>query len=303
MTVFLDVLTGNILPIALVASLGFVLRRRFAVQTGALNSVVFNVFSPCLVFSGLVGSQLPGEELLGLAAFTSVSVLVMGGLALALARLLRLSRPELAAVLIVAMFANGGNYGLTLLQLRYGEDGLSRGIVYFVTSTLLFYTLGVFIASLGRLTWRESLARMVRVPAFYAALLAVVVYSLHIPVPGPIMSGIAIAGQGAIPVMLIILGMQIADMRRGETTAYVWPSVGLRLLVGPLVGLGVAAALGLAGVGRSAMIIEMGMPPAVFSLILAAEFGLPTSAVARIVVFATLLSPLTIAATITLLGL
>ena len=255
MTVFLNVLVGNILPIALVASLGFVLRRRFAVQTGALNSVVFNVFSPCLVFSGLVGSQLPGEELLGLAAFTSVSVLVMGGLALALARLLRLSRPELAAVLIVAMFANGGNYGLTLLQLRYGEDGLSRGIVYFVTSTLLFYTLGVFIASLGRLTWRESLARMVRVPAFYAALLAVVVYSLHIPVPGPIMSGIAIAGQGAIPVMLIILGMQIADMRRGETTAYVWPSVGLRLLVGPLVGLGVAAALGLAGVGRSAMII------------------------------------------------
>ena len=51
------------------------------------------------------------------------------------------------------------------------------------------------------------------------------------------------------------------------------------------------------------MIIEMGMPPAVFSLILAAEFGLPTAAVARIVVFATLLSPFTVAATITLLGL
>ena len=31
--------------------------------------------------------------------------------------------------------------------------------------------------------------------------------------------------------------------------------------------------------------------------------GLPTAAVARIVVFATLLSPLTVAATITLLGL
>ena len=34
-----------------------------------------------------------------------------------------------------------------------------------------------------------------------------------------------------------------------------------------------------------------------------AEFGVPTAAVARIVVFATLLSPLTVAATITLLGL
>lgn len=52
MSVFFAVLTQNILPIALVASLGFALRRRFAVQPATLNSVVFNVFSPCLVFSG-----------------------------------------------------------------------------------------------------------------------------------------------------------------------------------------------------------------------------------------------------------
>jgi len=303
LTVFLTVLWQNLLPIALVASLGYWLRRRFDVHLSTLTSVVFNVLSPCLVFSALVGSQLPGDELLQLAAFSAGAILLMGGLALALARLLRLGRAETAAVVIVAMFANGGNYGLTLLQLRYGDDGLSRGVVYFVTSTVIFYTLGVLIASMGQLTWRAALARMVRVPAFYAALLAVVVYGLRIPVPAPIMSGVTIAGQGAIPIMLLILGMQIADMRRGETTGYVWPAVGLRLLVGPLVGLGVAAALGLAGVGRNAMIIEASMPPAVFCLILAAEFGLPTAAVARIVVYATLLSPLTVAATITLLGL
>lgn len=303
MTVFLNVLTRNILPIALVASLGFLLRRRFDVHMGTLTSVVFNVFSPCLVFSALVGSQLPGEELLELAAFSVISILAMGGLGLALARLLRLDRLATVAVVIAAMFTNGGNYGLTLLQLRYGDDGLSRGVVYYVTSTLIFYTLGVLIASMGQLTWRAALGRMMRVPAFYAALLAVIVYTLHIPIPTPIMSGVTIAGQGAIPLMLIILGMQIADMRRGETTGYVWPAVGLRLLVGPLMGLGVAAALGVSGVGRNAMIIEAAMPPAVIGIILAAEFGLPTAAVARIVVFATLLSPLTIAATITLLGL
>ena len=72
---------------------------------------------------------------------------------------------------------------LDRVTLRYGDDGLSRGVVYFVTSTVIFYTLGVLIASLGRLTWRESLRRMLRVPAFYAALLAVVVYGLRIPIP------------------------------------------------------------------------------------------------------------------------
>jgi len=103
--------------------------------------------------------------------------------------------------------------------------------------------------------------------------------------------------------MLLILGMQIADLRRGETTGYVWPAVGLRLLVGPLVGLGIATLLGLSGVGRSAMILQASMSPAVFCLILAAEFRLPTNAVARIVVYSTLLSSLTLAAIITLLGL
>lgn len=303
MSVFVAVITQNILPILLVASFGFLLRRRFDVHLGTLTSIVFNVLSPCLVFSALVSSRLPADELLKLGAAAATSILVMGILALLLARLLRLGRAETAAVLIVAMFANGGNYGLTLLQLRYADAGLSRGIVYFVTSTLLFYTLGVFIASMGRLTWRESLARMARVPAVYAALLAVVVYGLRLPVPAPILSGITVAGQGAIPVMLLILGMQIADMQRGERTPYVWPAVGLRLVGGALLGIGVAALFGLTGVARSATIIEAAMPPAVFCLILATEFGLPTAAVARIVVFATLLSPLTIAATITLLGL
>ncbi len=303
MSVFFAVLTQNILPILLVAAFGFLLRRRFDIHLGTLNSVVFNVLSPCLVFSSLVGSQLPGAELLQLAAFAAISILAMGGLALLLARGLRLDRAATAAVVIVAMFTNGGNYGLTLLQLRYGEAGLSRGVVYFVTSTLIFYTLGVFIASLGRLGWRQALGRVARVPAVYATLLAILVYGLRLSVPAPLLSGIAVAGQGAIPLMLIILGAQIADMRRGQTTAYVWPAVGLRLLVGPLMGLAVALLVGLSGLGRSAMIVEASMSPAVFCLILATEFGLPTAAVARIVAFATLLSPLTIAATITILGL
>ncbi len=303
MSIFLDVLIQNILPILLVASFGFLLRRRIELHLGTLTGLVFNVLSPCLVFSSLVSSRLSGSELALLAAFALINILVMGGLAFGLARLLRLARGETAALLVVVMFVNGGNYGLTLLQLRYGDDGIGRGVVYYVTSTLLFYTLGVFIASMGRQTWRASLRRMTRLPAVYAALLALIVYELNITIPQPILRGITVAGNGAIPVMLIILGAQMADLRRGEPTRYVWPTLGLRLLIGPLIGVAVASVLGLAGLDRSAMIIQAGMPTAVFTLVLASEFDLPSQVVARIVVFSTLISPLTLAATITLLGL
>lgn len=303
MNVFVYVLTRNILPIALVVGVGYLARRRFDLHVSTLSSVVFNVLSPALVFSLLATSQLPAGELAELLGFSVLNVLVMGGLAFGLARLLRLDRISTATLLVVAMFGNVGNYGLTLLQLRYGEDGMARGVIYYITSTILAYTLGVFIASLGRAGWRETFQRMARLPAVYAAVLALLVYRFQIPVPAPIMSGISIIGAGAIPLMLLVLGMQIADLQPEDGTSYVWPAVTLRLIGGAVIGLGLAWALNLQGVGRSAMIIESSMPAAVITLLLAAEFHLPTSIVARIVVYSTLLSPLTIAATITILGL
>ncbi len=303
MNVFLDVVVQNILPILLVASFGFFLRRRMRVDVSSLSSVVFNVLSPCLVFSSLASSQLPGGELLELVIFAILVMLVMGALTLILARLLRLGRAHMASLLLPVMFVNSGNYGLTLLHLRYGEAGISRGVVYYVTTSLLMYTAGVLIASLGEVSWREAPRRMSRMPAVYAAVLAVVVYNLGITLPAPIMRGITIAGAGAIPLMLLVLGMQIADLRPEDGDARVWPFIGLRLVVGPLVGFGVAALIGLQDISRSAMIVQSAMPAAILNIIIAAEFGLPISSVARMVVFSTLLSPLTIAIAITILGL
>jgi predicted permease len=296
------VLTQNIFPIFLVASFGYVLQRRYGLESKTLNSVVFNVLSPCLVFASLVNSQLPVGELGEVALFTVLTVTAMGLLAAGVGWLLRLERADLVAFLLVVMFVNGGNYGLTLNQLRYGEDGLSRAVIYYVVSTILVYSVGVAIASMGHLTWRQTGARVLRIPALYATLVALVVYALRLPVPQPIMAGISLAGSAAVPVMLLILGMQIANMQPGQARRMTWPAVGLRLLIGPIVAVGIATLLGLQGITRNASVIEASMPTAVINIVLATEFGLPAGPVATIVVLSTLLSPLTLTAVINLLG-
>lgn len=303
MSDILTVFTQNILPILIVATFGFALQRVYQLDKRVLSTVVFNCLSPCLVFTSLVKSQLPGEELLQLVAFALLSLFAMGVLALLLARALRLSRQETAAFVIVIIFVNGGNFGLTLNQLRYGDEGLSRAIVYYMVNTFLAYTLGVFIASAGELSAREAVARLSKIPAIYAAALAVVVYGFAIPLPAPLLRGLEIAGSGAIPAMLVILGMQIADLRGGLSPRLAVPALSVRLLVGPVMGVLVATLLGLQGLSRSTSIIEASMPTAVFTIILATEFGLQPTFVTGIVVVSTLLSPLTVAATISLLGL
>jgi predicted permease len=214
-----------------------------------------------------------------------------------------LSRSQTIALMVMTMFVNGGNYGLTLNQLRYGDPGLARAIVYYTTSTVMLYTIGIFISSMGEMPWREALRRLLRFPAVYAAVSAVFVYSFNISLPAPLLRGIEVAGAGAIPVMLLVLGMQLADLKTIASLRLALPAIGLRLIVGPLIGLLVATLLGLSGLGRSTSIIESSMPPAVFTIILATEFELEPTAVTSIVMVSTLLSPLTIATTITLLGL
>lgn len=297
------VLTQNILPIFIVAAFGFALQRWVGVEKRPLSTIVLNVLSPCLVFSSLVGSQLPGSELLDLALFAIFNVLFMGGLAYISARFLRLSRSQMIALMVVTMFVNGGNYGLTLNQLRYGDPGLARAVVYYTTSTVMLYTIGIFLASMGEMPWKEALRRLLRFPAVYAAVLAIIVYSFSISLPAPLLRGIEVAGAGAIPVMLLVLGMQLADLKTVASWRLAVPAIGLRLIIGPIVALLIATLLGLSGLGRSTSIIEASMPPAVFTIILATEFDLEPPAVTSIVLLSTLVSPLTIATTITLLGL
>ncbi len=303
MSGIVEVLTQNILPIFIVAALGFLLQRSQALDVRTLSSVVFNVFTPCLVFSSLVGSRLPLGDLAQLAAFSVIVVLAMGLFGLIAGRLLRLSRPDAVVLLLTIMFVNGGNFGLTLNQLRYGEPGLSRALVFFIVSTMLVYTVGVFLASMGHSDWRHALRRLLRVPAFYAVIVAVFVYTMQLEVPGPLMSAVDIAAAGAIPGMLIVLGMNIARLSSLSSLRLALPAASMRLVLGPLIALVAAGWLGMQGLNRSTSIIEFSMPTAVVTTVIATEFDVQPGEVTSIVVLSTLLSPITLAIFINLFSL
>lgn len=298
-----DVFLQNILPIFFVAAIGYGLRKRLGLDKRALSSLTFYAFSPALVFTTLVNSSLSGGELLQIAVFAVLVTLIMGLVAFLAGNMMRLPRVDIIALILVVMIVNSGNYGLTLNKLRFGDDGLARASVYFGVSTVLVFTLGIFIASMGQADWRESLKRLVRLPAPYAVLLAVIIFSFSIPVPSPLMGSLEIAASGAIPVMLVVLGMQIADLKSFARIRLAFPASLIRLLVAPVVAVIVAGAVGLQGLSRATSIIEASMPTAVMATILATEFDVRPGLVTSTVVLSTLLSAITLPLVITLLRL
>lgn len=303
MTEIIAVLTQNILPIFVLAFFGVVLQKWKHLDKKTLSTAVLYVFSPALVFNSLVTSTLDGSEMGQLVLFSVTVISCMGALSWLVSRALKLSRSDTALLMFVVMFVNGGNYGLTLNKLRYGDEGLSLAVIYYITSTILVYTVGMFIASSGQMSWRDSLGKLMRLPPVHAVILAIIIFTFDLTVPSPILRGIELAGQGAIPLMIVVLGMQIADLKSRPAWKLALPAISLRLLVSPFIAVFVAAVIGLSGLGRSVAIIEAMMPTAAISIVVANEFDMNETAVTSIVALSTIISPLTVAVAITVLGL
>ena len=293
---------NNILPIVLLAGAGFALGKMLQIDPRSLGRVVFYVFSPVLIFDLLVNNQLKLNEAGIVVVFALCFILFMGAVTFLLGYFFKLERPALLAILITTMFANTGNYGLPLVSFAFGEQALSYAGIYFATTTLLFYTLGVFLASLGHMSFREALLGLLKIPTLYAVLLAVLINALSIQIPTPVSRAVELAAGGSIPLMLILLGVQLNSLEFSENQRALQLSVGLRLIDAPLVALLFAALFGLQTIPRQASVTEASMPGMVSATVLATEYNLDTRLVTAVIFISTILSPLTLTPLLVFLG-
>jgi malate permease and related proteins len=300
-TLLLSIFLEDILPIFLVAAAGFVLARRLHADVRTLSKATFNVLSPCLVFNLLVTSGLGADDFGRMALFTIGVIALIGLIAWLVTRPLRLERPTLVAFLLVVMFSNTGNYGLSAVMFAFGREALAHATVYFVMNAALMFTAGVFLASAGRRSIGQALSGVLKVPPVYAVALAGLVLASGVQVPTALMRPIGLLSDAAIPVMLLVLGMQLERGKVPERPALVGLAAVLALIVSPLLALGLADIVGLAGVARQAGIIQASMPAAVVTTILALEYDVAPSLVTSVVFVTTLLSPFTVTILIALL--
>ena len=95
--------------------------------------------------------------------------------------------------------------------------------------------------------------------------------------------------------MLLALGMQLAQSDRPTTLPVVGSVTFARLLVAPVLAFAGAELLGLSGVARQAAILQASTPAAVITTILALEYAVAPRFVTSVVVTSTELSPVTLA--------
>jgi predicted permease len=289
-----SILLSDILPIFAIASAGFLLARYASVDVRVLVRVVFYSLLPCLAFRLLVTSNASGPNV---ARLILLAVLIMGTMGLvgyAAAKGLGLDGKYMRAFLMVVMFSNGGNYGLPVVRFAFGPEALTYATIFFLTGSVTTYVVGAFFAGNHRGKLSGALEKVWKMPSLYGLALALVVRAAGYPVPEAIMRPVDLLSDAALPVMILVLGMQLERAVWPARPGIVILAVGISLLVAPLVALGLAALLGITGAARQSAVILSSMPVAVITTIFALEFELAPEFVTSAVFLSTIASPLTL---------
>jgi predicted permease len=101
--------------------------------------------------------------------------------------------------------------------------------------------------------------------------------------------------------MILILGLQLERAAWPKRVRPVLAAVAVSLLLSPVIALALAAAFGLTGPARQAVVLLSSMPVAVTTTILAIEYDVEPDMVTSAVFLSTLASPFTLAPLISLL--
>jgi hypothetical protein len=296
---FIEVL----LPVLVVVGSGYGLRRAFPIDLRSLNRVSMYVLGPALIFTTLVRIEIAGGEALRITLTSVVLCIGMGLLTFGIGRALRLERASLAALMLCTMFMNSGNYGLPTTRFAFGEAGFERALLFFIAQTILAQVLAIPIAQSSAGNWRSAIGQIMRMPQIYAvaAGLGLRFSGLNLPeridALGAVYRGIALMSEAALPLLLLLLGMQLAQSVAVEDYRLTALAAGLRLIASPLMAWGIASALQLDDLAMRVVILEASMPSAVNMVLYSMEFGARPGFVAGVVVVTTALS----LATLTLL--
>lgn len=301
MSTLLEILIHDILPVFVAIGLGYAFARRNHAELRTASRLTFYVLSPCLVFVSLVESNMDGGETAQIFILVLLMVLVMGALAWLTGRAIHLTPQQLTGFLLAVMFVNAGNYGLGVTRLAFGEEAEARAVIYFVSSSILIYTLGTLIASGFKGGWRGAFKHLLTLPQVYALLAVFVIRATGWTVPAPIMEGLRLPAQATIPMMLLLLGMQLANASVGDYWKAASVGTVLRLAIAPFIAVAFAALLNLSGPARQAGILEASMPAAVVSTLIANEYEAEPQLVTGTVLLSTLLSPISLSIIIALL--
>lgn len=297
LSIFLNV----VLPVFGIVAIGYVLGPWLRLEAQTLSRAAYYVFVPAFVFKAISTSRVELGSTLMMVLFMTLAHLVFAALGWIVGRLCKRSAEVTAAFVMIAVFGNVGNFGIPLIRFRLGDSALAPATIYFVAILIT-----AFIICVGAAGWVKggrigAVGSIFKTPALWATLPAMAISGAGVQLPLVLTRIVGLLAEAMVPVMLLALGLQLAQVRRVHISADVLMATGLRLVAAPAVAALVAIPFGLGHLEYATGILQAGMPAAVLVSIIAIEHDVVPDFVTTAVFFSTLVSLPTLTVLLTLI--
>lgn len=261
-------------PVFAVALLGFLYGRLGRGDMEAANQVNMGLFVPALLFY-VLSEKVP--NLSGVTDMALGALIIVIGSGLLALPLARITGVPPRALLPSLMFRNGGNLGLPLAALAFGEDKLPLAVIAFVVSASLHFSLGIWY-----LSDRLNPLDLLRNPVVLATGAGIGCNLLSLHTPQILMPSLEMLSAVSVPLLLVALGVRL-----GSIDLSYWRVGLLAAILAPVTGLlCAAAAIGLLDLdtdAAKALLLFGALPPAVLNYLMAERFARFPDQVASIV--------------------
>ena len=196
--------------------------------------------------------------------------------------------------MVTVMIANTGFMGYPVTLGIFGQDGFLRAIFCDIATSFIFLALSfVLIMKFGG-TARTAVKKITFFPPLWAVILGLGFNFLNVPI-GPVLDNtIDYLGQGAIPLIMIALGLSI-DFSAIKRSKYMiaFTSV-MKLAFFPFVAFIISSQIGLIDLQFKISIVESAMPSGMMSLLLAITYKLDHELTSDCILINTVISLITL---------
>ncbi len=186
-----------------------------------LSTFMVWILNPFLVISGVIGKNLDISKEILIQNVIMVTMLFVAFFLIGFAyiTILGIKGNESYLYRMMILFPNAGFMGIPLVREIFGPQYIVLVAFYMLGFNLISYSYGIHLASRYGGNREKFNPKNLIQPGTITALIAIVIFSLQIELPQPVVSYIDFMGNTCITLSMIIIGVALGQMNWKEAFA------------------------------------------------------------------------------------
>ena len=180
------------------------------------------------------------------------------------------------SLILAAMVGNTGNLGFPITLAMVGKEYFAWALFYDMLGSLFgAYGLGVFLAAKfgNNIQNQIQIAKVILInPALWSFGFGLLLH--QVALPPPVVFCLEKLAWGAVALSLMLIGMRLSQLKSWRKLPQAGSSVFIKMLLVPMILGSTLSFFGVTGNAAQVIVLQMGMPPALATLVIAETFDL-----------------------------